>query len=55
MASWLHGINILHISDTHIPDKRGNIHEGVNPCKKLDKLTEYIASNFNYSCPLKKF
>ena len=24
-------------------------------CKKLDKLIEYIASNFNYSCPLKKF
>ena len=40
MESWLHGINILHISDTHIPDKRGNIHEGVNPCKKLDKLLD---------------
>jgi len=24
-------------------------------CKKLDKLIDYIASNFNFSCPLKKF
>jgi len=42
MASWLHGVKILHISDTHIPDKRGNNHEGVNPCKKLEKLIDLV-------------
>ena len=24
-------------------------------CKKLNILIDYIASNFNFSCPLKKF
>ena len=33
-------INILHLSDIHIPNKQGDLWDGVDPCKKLDKLIE---------------
>lgn len=42
MASWLRGINFLHLSDIHIPDKQGDLWDGVDPCKKLTKLIELV-------------
>jgi 3',5'-cyclic AMP phosphodiesterase CpdA len=33
-------INLLHLSDIHIPDKQGDLWDGVDPCKKLEKLIE---------------
>ncbi|UCD45018.1 MAG: metallophosphoesterase [Candidatus Bathyarchaeota archaeon] len=33
-------VNFLHISDIHIPDKKGDLWFGVDPCKKLEKLIE---------------
>jgi len=32
--------NFLHLSDTHIPDKKGDLWYGVDPCLKLEKLIE---------------
>ena len=40
MASFLRGNNFLHLSDIHIPDKQGDLWQGVDPCKKLEKLIE---------------
>jgi len=42
MASWMHGTEFLHLSDIHIPNIKGEIWKGVNPCKKLEKLLEHI-------------
>ncbi len=33
-------VNFLHLSDIHIPDKQGDLWDGVDPCKKLEKLIE---------------
>ena len=33
-------IEILHLSDIHIPDKQGDLWDGVDPCIKLEKLIE---------------
>jgi 3',5'-cyclic AMP phosphodiesterase CpdA len=35
-------LNFLHLSDIHIPDKRGDLWYGVNPFDKLDKLIKNI-------------
>ena len=31
-------VNFLHLSDIHIPDKRGDLWYGVDPFQKLDNL-----------------
>lgn len=41
MASWMRGVDFLHISDIHIPDNQGDLWEGVDPCSKLEKLLEH--------------
>lgn len=33
-------VDFLHISDIHIPDKRGDLWYGIDPFQKLDKLIE---------------
>jgi Icc protein len=33
-------VDFLHISDIHIPDKQGDLWDGVDPCLKLEKLIE---------------
>lgn len=33
-------VNFLHLSDIHIPDKQGDLWDGVDPCLKLEKLIE---------------
>jgi 3',5'-cyclic AMP phosphodiesterase CpdA len=33
-------VNFLHLSDIHIPDYKGDLWNGVDPCKKLEKLIE---------------
>ena len=33
-------IGIVHLSDIHIPDKQGDLWDGVDPCIKLEKLIE---------------
>ncbi len=37
--SWM--INFLHLSDFHIPDKRGDKRDNIDPFKKLDNLLDY--------------
>ena len=34
-------VNFLHLSDIHIPDKRGDLCGNIDPFKKLDALIEY--------------
>jgi 3',5'-cyclic AMP phosphodiesterase CpdA len=33
-------IRFLHLSDIHIPDKQGDLWDGVDPCIKLEKIIE---------------
>jgi 3',5'-cyclic AMP phosphodiesterase CpdA len=35
-------VDFLHLSDIHIPDKRGDLWYGVDPCLKLEKLIELL-------------
>jgi hypothetical protein len=37
---WM--VNFLHLSDTHIPDKKGDLWYDVDPCLKLEKLVDLI-------------
>ena len=35
-------VNFLHISDIHIPNKKGDLWFGVDPCKKMEKLIKLV-------------
>ena len=35
-------VDFLHLSDIHIPDKKGDLWDGVDQCKKLEKLIEMV-------------